>query len=349
MPEGSTIFRAAETLRAVLVGRAIVGFRSSLSAIAAAHLVGRTVQSVEARGKNLLFHFDDGRALYTHMRMHGSWHTYRRGEKWQRPEWSAKVVLETEERAAACFDAPVVEVLTPSELVKHPALRDLGQTRSAPISRPRPASGCARREARPPMRRSNQRAVAGLGTCSSPRCCSSWACDPSPWRPISPMSGRSGVMKSRSLYSEERGTVAVDDAASSIASVTGCTAEVVAAPRGAGRAREDRPKGPCPPDPWCPTVKTPRFADKRKTCSRSRWSRLSARTYLSSVTEHCSTSRRRAAAAANVIVTATLARWDDRARRGGTRSKRSGGETQAAVCARSSGLRSGMIGVDART
>ena len=33
---------------------------------------------------------DDGRALRTHLRMHGAWHLYRPGEEWQKPARSAR-------------------------------------------------------------------------------------------------------------------------------------------------------------------------------------------------------------------------------------------------------------------
>ena len=126
MPEGDTIFRAARTLEKVLAGQVVTGARSMVPAVPAARLSGRTVARVEARGKNLLIHFDDGRVLHTHMRMTGSWHVYRPGERWQRPERQARVVLETERFVAVCFAAPVVALLSAAELARHPSLSRLG-------------------------------------------------------------------------------------------------------------------------------------------------------------------------------------------------------------------------------
>jgi endonuclease-8 len=100
--------------------------RSSVAAVERARLSGRRVARVEARGKNLLIHFDDGRALYTHMRMTGSWHVYRHGERWQKPERLARVVLETAAFVTVVFSAPVVEMLSGRELARHPALGRLG-------------------------------------------------------------------------------------------------------------------------------------------------------------------------------------------------------------------------------
>ena len=132
MPEGDTIFRAARTLEKVLAGQVVTEARSSVPAVPAARLSGRTVERVEARGKNLLIHFDDGLALHTHMRMTGSWHVYRPGERWQKPERLARVVLATARFVAVCFNAPVVALLSAAELVRHPSLSRLGPD---PLSR----------------------------------------------------------------------------------------------------------------------------------------------------------------------------------------------------------------------
>ncbi len=126
MPEGDTIFRAAQTLQKVLGGQTLTGFRASWPKLRDVELVGRRVEKVEPRGKNLLMHFDDGRVLHTHMMMTGSWHIYRHGESWQKPERMALVVLETEKFVAVCFNAPVVELLSPLQLRRNKNLSSLG-------------------------------------------------------------------------------------------------------------------------------------------------------------------------------------------------------------------------------
>lgn len=128
MPEGDTILRAARTLDAVLTGRTVLRAESALAALSPERmrLVGRRVDAVEARGKNLLVRFDDGRTLHTHMRMHGSWHVYRPGEPWQRAAWRARIVLEVEGFVVVCFDAPVVELMSPARAETKPALAQLG-------------------------------------------------------------------------------------------------------------------------------------------------------------------------------------------------------------------------------
>lgn len=126
MPEGDTIFRAATTLRRWLEGRTITSARSTVAGVAAAALVGDRLAEVEARGKHLLMRFDSGRVLHTHMRMTGSWHVYPAGERWQKPAWQARMVLEAGDRLAVCFNAPVVELLAPRMESIHPGLVGLG-------------------------------------------------------------------------------------------------------------------------------------------------------------------------------------------------------------------------------
>lgn len=119
MPEGDTIHRTAARLRAALAGRALVRFE-------AARLprpwpaAGTQVAEVEARGKHLLIDFADGWTLQTHMRMAGSWHLYRPGERWRKPAHLARAVVEVapsspaqDDRGwlAVCFSAPVVELV----------------------------------------------------------------------------------------------------------------------------------------------------------------------------------------------------------------------------------------------
>jgi endonuclease-8 len=71
MPEGDSIFHLATKLRP-LVGREVVSFSARKMADADARtLVGHKVVAVDARGKNLLIRFDDGRLLHIHLRMEG--------------------------------------------------------------------------------------------------------------------------------------------------------------------------------------------------------------------------------------------------------------------------------------
>lgn len=131
MPEGDTIFRTAEVLRAALVDRRITAARAQprpgLRRVPdLSRLVGATVTRVEARGKHLLIGFDSGLTLRSHLRMSGSWHRYRPGETWRRPPRQASAILETAESVAVAFNTPVVELLTDADLRRSRALTTLG-------------------------------------------------------------------------------------------------------------------------------------------------------------------------------------------------------------------------------
>jgi len=126
MPEGDTIHRTAATLERVLGGKVVRKLTSTVPSIAGAGLEGRRVERVVARGKSLLIHFDDGRAIHSHMRMTGSWHVYRPGERWRKAPHRARLVLETDELTAVCFAAPVLEVLRAGDEARHPTLATQG-------------------------------------------------------------------------------------------------------------------------------------------------------------------------------------------------------------------------------
>jgi len=126
MPEGDTLHRTAHTLARVLEGQRLVRVRSSVPAIAQAELAGHLVEKVWAQGKNLLIRIDDGRVLHTHLKMLGSWHVYRPGERFQRPEHQARIVLEVSDALAVCFAAPTVRLLAKGGETTDPYLTGLG-------------------------------------------------------------------------------------------------------------------------------------------------------------------------------------------------------------------------------
>src|SRR5262245_14322863 len=107
MPEGDTIWRTAATLRVGLEGKRVITARPQNLK----RFEGRTVTDVKPVGKHLLIRFDNGLAIHSHMRMQGAWHVYRKGERWRRPEWQVKAMLETEDTTAVCFSAPVIEIV----------------------------------------------------------------------------------------------------------------------------------------------------------------------------------------------------------------------------------------------
>ena len=83
VPEGDTIHRTATALRAALLGKVMTGFEAPrLDGHRPA--IGAVIERVDSRGKHIEIGWDDGTILHTHMRMTGSWHLYRPGERWRK-------------------------------------------------------------------------------------------------------------------------------------------------------------------------------------------------------------------------------------------------------------------------
>lgn len=107
MPEGDTIFRTAQALRRALVGHVVTRFDTVFPHLARVQedtpITGRTVDEVRAAGKHLLIAFSGDVVLRSHMRMSGSWHLYRPGERWQRPRSAMRILVGTAALDAVAF------------------------------------------------------------------------------------------------------------------------------------------------------------------------------------------------------------------------------------------------------
>jgi endonuclease-8 len=169
MPEGDTIFRAARTLHRALAGKAIVRFESAFPALNRIDhdhpLAGRTVESVSSRGKHLLMALSGDLVLRTHMRMNGSWHIYRPGERWRRPERDMRVLVAAADIIAVGFNIPVAEFLSRADLARHAQLARLGPDLAAEDFDREEALRRLRALAGAPIADAllDQRAVAGIG------------------------------------------------------------------------------------------------------------------------------------------------------------------------------------------
>jgi endonuclease-8 len=126
VPEGDTLFRTATVLREILAGKVVTAARGRPDGPALGRVVGSNVDRVAAQGKHLLIDFSAGLTLHTHLRMHGSWHRYRAGERWRRSPSRAVAVIEVRDAVAVCFDAPTVELLDTRAVALHPYLSALG-------------------------------------------------------------------------------------------------------------------------------------------------------------------------------------------------------------------------------
>jgi formamidopyrimidine-DNA glycosylase len=176
MPEGDTIFRTAEKLRAALQGKRVVtAWPDQLK-----RLTGTTVSDVQPVGKHLMIRFDNGLVLHTHMRMRGTWQVYPRGRREARADRRLRAILETDDMVAACFAAPVVELIRDeSAHVGHlgpDILGDDWDVKSV-MKRARSLGATAIGEVM-----LDQRVTAGVGNVY--RCESLWQRKLNPWKPV---------------------------------------------------------------------------------------------------------------------------------------------------------------------
>lgn len=116
MPEGDTVWRVCRRLQAVLAGQALIRTEFRVPKLAGADLSGVTVLKVTSRGKHQLFRFDSGWTLHTHLRMDGTWRTYRHGHRrGDGPEHEIRVLLSTAQTDVVGYRLPVVELLPTAE------------------------------------------------------------------------------------------------------------------------------------------------------------------------------------------------------------------------------------------
>jgi endonuclease-8 len=110
MPEGDSLHRAARRLQVVVGQRVEVETPHPRTAVKglAERLDGRTLERVEAVGKNLLLHFEGGLVLRSHLRMNGRWRVERRGTARRGRPW---LVLRGAEHEAVLWNGAVLELV----------------------------------------------------------------------------------------------------------------------------------------------------------------------------------------------------------------------------------------------
>jgi endonuclease-8 len=116
VPEGDTVWLAAQRMNTALAGATLRRGEFRLPQLAALDLSGSTVREVLARGKHLLIRLADGRTLRTHFRMDGSWHIYRPGTTWRGgPAYDVRVVLATDQWECVGYRLHDVEIVPTAE------------------------------------------------------------------------------------------------------------------------------------------------------------------------------------------------------------------------------------------
>jgi endonuclease-8 len=170
VPEGDTIFRAARTLHRAMAGHVVTRFETAYAPLARVHddtpITGRTIEAVEAHGKHMIVRFSGDLVLRTHMRMHGSWHIYRPGERWQRPPREMRVLVGTDAFVAVGFNVPDAEFERAGDVGRRDPIATLGpDLLGAGEFDAAEAVGRLRRRGPMPIAEAllDQRALAGIG------------------------------------------------------------------------------------------------------------------------------------------------------------------------------------------
>ncbi|HEX6701524.1 MAG TPA: DNA-formamidopyrimidine glycosylase family protein, partial [Gaiellaceae bacterium] len=177
MPEGDALHRTARRLQALVGERLEVETphpRAALKGLAE-RLDGRTLESVEAVGKNLFLRFEGGVVLRSHLRMTGRWFVQPRGTRRVGRPW---LVLRGSEHEAVQVNGPVLELgpavprrLGPDVLASPPDLDAMVANLRGAEQRLRLGEALQR-----------QRLVAGIGNMWMAEAL--WEARLSPWAPL---------------------------------------------------------------------------------------------------------------------------------------------------------------------
>lgn len=179
MPEGDSLRRAAAKLQVLAGQRVGVETPHPRAAVKglAAQLDGRTLESVEAVGKNLLLRFEGGLVLRSHLRMTGRWRVEPIGGRRAGKPW---LVLRGDAYEAVLWNGPLLELVKEGDLLSHlgPDILEVPPDLEGMIERLRAVS--PRREVGDALL--DQRLVAGIGNMWKAEAL--WASRVSPWRAV---------------------------------------------------------------------------------------------------------------------------------------------------------------------
>ena len=112
MPEGDTVFRAADKLRTALEGKTLTRCDVRVPQYATVDLTGEVVDEVLSRGKHLFIRAG-GLSIHSHLKMDGAWLID--GQIRRVPEYKVRIILETADSRAAGIDLGVLEILPRAE------------------------------------------------------------------------------------------------------------------------------------------------------------------------------------------------------------------------------------------
>src|SRR4051794_22683594 len=188
MPEGDTIHYAANRIRPLLEGVVPDELRTPHPRFRAdrwpERLAGRAVTSVDAHGKHLFLRFEGDLVIHSHLRMTGSWGTYRDGQRWRRSPRRAWLVARVRDAEVVQFDGPVLELLTSARARARSDIAALGPDILAPeLDEAEFLRRLRRDDPTRPIGDAllDQRTIAGIGNLWKAEGCHAARIDP--WRP----------------------------------------------------------------------------------------------------------------------------------------------------------------------
>jgi endonuclease-8 len=132
VPEGDSVWRAANQLHQALAGQQLTASDFRVPRFATLNLAGWTVNEVVPRGKHLLMRVQGpdrpGRqggangpsgpvtevqklTIHSHLKMEGAWQVYPPGGRWRKPGFTARCVLRTAVADAVGFSLGIIEVV----------------------------------------------------------------------------------------------------------------------------------------------------------------------------------------------------------------------------------------------
>lgn len=106
MPEGDTVFRAAEKLRDALVGKVLTRCDIRVPRYATVDLTGETVDEVLSRGKHLFIRVGPA-SIHSHLKMDGSWQI----GAVRAPAHTVRIILATNDSRAFGVNLGLLEIL----------------------------------------------------------------------------------------------------------------------------------------------------------------------------------------------------------------------------------------------
>ncbi len=126
VPEGDSLHRLARMLHPKLVNRPLSSLTLVRSGARTEGLVGSRIRGVEARGKNLLVHFEAPWSLHVHLKMNGQVRLSARTSGAKIAMSQASAILETPDQRVVVYGAPIARLLRTRDLTRDFHLRGLG-------------------------------------------------------------------------------------------------------------------------------------------------------------------------------------------------------------------------------